>query len=187
MMLSDHEIDTMVKAKHIGITPYRAEHLNPASVDLTLHPEVKVPTEPFCPQDLLEVIPDGMRSLFMDEEWNSCSIKPGGFILACTNEVVTIPDDIVARVEGKSSLGRLGLAVHITAGFIDPGFSGQITLEVVNMGPWPIILRPGARIAQIAFTRMSSPAERPYGSAGVGHYQGQTGPQESRFRMPPRG
>jgi len=108
-------------------------------------------------------------------------LHPGEFVLASTYEVVTLPDDVAARLEGKSSLGRLGLLTHSTAGFIDPGFSGHVTLELSNMATLPIKLWPGMKIGQLCLFRLSSPAEHPYGSAVHGsRYQGQRGPTPSR-------
>ena len=111
-------------------------------------------------------------------------LHPGEFALGSIYEVVTLPDDVAARVEGKSSLGRLGLLTHATAGFIDPGFSGHVTLELSNVATLPIKLWPGMKIGQLCFFRLSSPAEHPYGSALYGsHYQGQRGPTPSRSHV----
>jgi dCTP deaminase len=109
-------------------------------------------------------------------------IHPGEFVLGVTAEYVELPDDIVARIEGKSSLGRLGLIVHATAGFVDPGFKGTLTLEITNLTRVPIKLYPGILIAQLSFMTLDAPAERPYGSEALGsHYQGQTAATESRY------
>ncbi len=111
-------------------------------------------------------------------------LHPGEFVLGSTFESVTLPDDLAGRLEGKSSLGRLGLLTHSTAGFIDPGFTGHITLELSNVANLPITLWPGMKIGQLCLFRLSSPAERPYGSAGVGsRYQGQRGPTPSRAHL----
>ena len=108
-------------------------------------------------------------------------LHPGEFVLGSTLEMVALPDDLAARVEGKSSLGRLGLLTHATAGFVDPGFSGHVTLELSNVATLPIMLYPGMKIGQLCFFRLSSPAENPYGSGKYGsHYQGQRGPTASR-------
>lgn len=179
MLLADTEIDTMVQAGHIGITPYHRECLNPASVDLTLHPSIRVPSLLCEYIDVAEVPENYTEPYEMDLE-RGYRLDPGDFILASTSEVIHIPDDLVARVEGKSSIGRLGIAVHVTAGYIDPGFKGQVTLEIANLAPWSILLRPHMRIAQIAFTRMSVPSAKPYDQ--VGHYASQLGPTESRYR-----
>lgn len=178
MLLSDQEIEVLVEGKQIGITPYRPECLNPASVDLTLHPTIRVPNI-LCDMVDVEEVQEGYTQVHeMDED--GYVLDPGDFILASTCEVVELPDDLVARVEGKSSIGRIGVAVHVTAGYVDPGFRGQVTLEIANLAPWSVRLRPHMRIAQIAFTRMSEPAAKPYGD--VGHYAGQVGPTESRYR-----
>lgn len=195
-MLPDHEIDRLITDKIIGLTPYDPAYLNPASVDLTLHPVLRIPRAEegvlglsYPTLDMRKVSPDHTDLVDMtrpdqvDGYEGTYRIAPGQFLLAATNECVRLPNDVVARVEGKSSIGRVGLAVHITAGFIDPGFEGQITLEIANLSPWPIVLRQDMRIAQIAFTVLDSPARAPYGK--VGHYQGQTGPTESRYRMAP--
>ena len=109
-------------------------------------------------------------------------LQPHTFCLGSTVEAVTLPDDIVARVDGKSSLGRLGLLVHATAGYVDPGWTGQLTLELSNQSQMPIAVYYGMRIAQISFLRLTTPANRPYGSPGLGSkYQGQTGPTPSRI------
>jgi len=115
------------------------------------------------------------------DEVNPFILHPGEFVLGSTYEVVTLPDDIAARVEGKSSLGRLGLLTHATAGFVDPGFSGHVTLELANVATLPIKLYPGMKIGQFCFFRLTSPSEHPYGSAKYGsRYQGQRGPTPSR-------
>ena len=155
--------------------------VQPASVDVRLDrwfrlfDNHKYPSiDPAEPQPeltrLVEVEPDGPFIL-----------HPGEFVLGATYEFVTLPDDIAARLEGKSSLGRLGLLTHSTAGFIDPGFAGHVTLELSNMATLPVKLWPGMKIGQFCFFRLSSPAEHPYGSAQYGsRYQGQRGPTPSR-------
>ncbi len=108
-------------------------------------------------------------------------LHPGEFVLGSTYETITLPDDIAARVEGKSSLGRLGLLTHATAGFVDPGFTGHVTLELSNVATLPIVLHPGMKIGQLCFFQLSSASEHPYGSSVTGsHYQGQRGPTASR-------
>lgn len=181
----------------LAITPWYPAHLNPASVDLTLSPVIRWMPRPMGSLDYgldLGALPEGhtrrwdtREGSFIDQ-WEGIDLQPetirlgpGQFLLGATAEVVTLPDNLAARVEGKSSLGRLGLAVHITAGFIDPGFQGSITLEIANLSPRPIILRPNMRIAQIAFTPMVEPVQMSYGR--VGHYQDQPAgePVESRY------
>lgn len=112
-------------------------------------------------------------------------VQPGEFVLGVTQEKISLPDDLVARVEGRSSLGRLGIIVHSTAGFVDPGFSGTITLEISNLNRLPVALYPGMRICQIAFEQMSSAAEMPYHSKPFSKYQGQVLPEESRLVVDP--
>jgi len=179
MLLCDTDIKEYVKQRLIGFDPFDESLVNPASVDMTLASEYRRPASHTSYLDVKQIEPDHTYVLNSDV----IDLQPGRFILATTRERLTLPDDIVARVEGKSSIGRLGLAVHITAGYIDPGFDGQVTLEIANLGPWTIALREGMRIAQVAFQTMTHPSEKPYGSGGVGHYQGQSGPVESRYKM----
>jgi dCTP deaminase len=125
--------------------------------------------------------PELTRLVEVGDDEGGFVLHPGEFVLGSTLETVTLPDDLAARVEGKSSLGRLGLLTHATAGFVDPGFSGHVTLELSNVATLPIMLYPGMKIGQLCFFRLSSPAEHPYGSGTYGsHYQGQRGPTASR-------
>ena len=181
MLLSDRDILVEIKAERIRIDPYDEAMIQPSSIDFRLDRYFRVfenhrypHIDPAADQsDLTRVVePDG------DEPF---ILHPGEFVLGSTHEVVTLPDDIAARVEGKSSLGRLGLLTHATAGFVDPGFSGHVTLELANVATLPIKLYPGMKIGQLCFFRLSSPAEHPYGSAKYGsRYQGQRGPTPSR-------
>ncbi|MFQ5861379.1 MAG: dCTP deaminase, partial [Dehalococcoidia bacterium] len=124
---------------------------------------------------------DDLTELVVLEGDEPFIVQPGTFVLGTTQESVTLPDDIVARVDGKSSLGRLGLLVHATAGYVDPGWTGKLTLELSNQSQMPIALYHGMKIAQISFLRLSTAVQRPYGSPGLGSkYQGQTGPTPSR-------
>jgi dCTP deaminase len=176
-MLSDFDIHWQITNGNIGYIPYDRVYLNPASVDMTLSGSLRVPSDSRT-IDTQQVEPGHTHEAAFSEGY---LLYPGKFVLACTNESVHIPDNMVARVEGKSSLGRLGLAVHITAGFIDPGFQGQVTLEIANLSPWSIVLHKNMRIAQIAFSMLSGHAERPYSQTG--RYQGSRGPIESRYRI----
>jgi dCTP deaminase len=147
---------------------------------LTLDPLIRVPVHDVRPLDVRKIEPGYTREVTIGED--GYRISSGSFILATSVERITLPGYLAARVEGKSSLGRIGLAVHITAGFFDPGFDGQATLEIANMLNRTIILRATMRIAQIAFQVMS---QEPYELYGVkGHYQNQKGPTESRYAMP---
>ena len=181
MLLSDRDILAEIEAKRIVIEPYDEAMIQPSSIDFRLDRFFRVfenhrypHIDPAADQSDLtrEVEPAG------DEPF---ILHPGEFVLGSTFEVVTLPDDLAARVEGKSSLGRLGLLTHATAGFVDPGFSGHVTLELANVATLPIKLYPGMKIGQLCFFRLSSPAEHPYGSAKYGsRYQGQRGPTPSR-------
>ena len=181
MLLSDRDIQDEIEAKRIVIEPYDEALLQPSSIDFRLDRYFRVfenhrypHIDPAADQsDLTRVVePEGDEAFIL---------HPGEFVLGSTYEVVTLPDDLAARVEGKSSLGRLGLLTHATAGFVDPGFSGHVTLELANVATLPIKLYPGMKIGQLCFFRLSSPAEHPYGSAKYGsRYQGQRGPTPSR-------
>jgi dCTP deaminase len=181
VLLSDRDIRAELDSGRVTLDPYDHSMVQPSSVDVRidrffrLFDNHKYPViDPSIDQPdlthLIEVKPD-----------EAFILHPGEFVLASTYEVVTLPDDVAARLEGKSSLGRLGLLTHSTAGFIDPGFSGHVTLELSNMATLPIMLWPGMKIGQLCFFRLSSPAENPYGSALYGsRYQGQRGPTASR-------
>ncbi|MET3962176.1 dCTP deaminase [Marmoricola sp. OAE513] len=181
MLLSDRDILAEIDAQRIAVEPYDPAMIQPSSVDIRLDRFFRVfdnhkypHIDPAVEQaDLTrEVEPDGDDPFIL---------HPGEFVLGSTYEVCTLPDDIAARVEGKSSLGRLGLLTHATAGFVDPGFSGHVTLELANVATLPIKLYPGMKIGQLCFFRLSSPAEHPYGSEKYGsRYQGQRGPTASR-------
>lgn len=180
-VLSDRTIKGELAAGRIVIDPLDEDAIQPASVDLRLDSHFRifrVTTRPYV--DVLEQVDDltQLVTIAPDEPF---IIQPGAFCLATTLETIALPDDIVARVDGRSSLGRLGLLVHATAGYVDPGWTGKLTLELSNQSQMPIALYYGMRIAQISFLRLSSPVDRPYGSPGLGSkYQGQTGPTPSR-------
>ena len=181
MLLSDRDIRAEIAAKRVGVEPFDEAMIQPSSVDVRLDKFFRVfenhkysVIDPSTEQAELtrEVIAEG------DEPF---ILHPGEFVLASTYEVITLPDDIAGRLEGKSSLGRLGLLTHSTAGFIDPGFSGHITLELSNVANLPVKLFPGMKIGQLCLLKLSSPAEHPYGSEKYGsRYQGQRGPTASR-------
>jgi dCTP deaminase len=167
----------------LNIAPFEPDHLNPSSYDVTLAAEIRVPNPEVTRLDCRAIEP-GYTTLVTIDPDDGHVLAPGDFVLASSQEWFSIPPLLVARCEGKSSIGRIGLTVHVTAGFIDPGFSGQVTLEIANLSPWEIVLRPGMRIAQMAFEMMASAPVKPYGMGG-GHYQGQRGVTESRYRMEP--
>ena len=191
-MLNDHEISKAIEAGDISIEPFNLNRLQPVSYDLTLAKDIRVPREDIHTIRTREWddYRPGTKYYGTVPSWGPHTtgreIGPRGwrllrrqFILACTREYVKLSPGIAARVEGKSSLGRLGMAVHITAGFIDPGFEGQITLEIANLAPWDIELYEGMPIAQIVFEPVTPP-QRDYSKTG--RYQGQTGPTESRYK-----
>ncbi|MGH8966091.1 MAG: dCTP deaminase [Actinomycetes bacterium] len=181
MLLSDKDLRAEIDAGRVRIDPFDASMVQPSSIDVRLDRYFRVfenhrypHIDPAVEQvDLTrQVEPDGDEAFIL---------HPGEFVLASTYEVVSLPDDLASRLEGKSSLGRLGLVTHSTAGFIDPGFSGHVTLELSNVATLPITLWPGMKIGQMCFFRLSSPAEHPYGSDAYGsRYQGQRGPTASR-------
>ena len=181
-VLSDRDIKDQIAAGRILIEPLDRDAIQPASVDLSLDSAFRVfnvTARPYV--DVREPVDDLTRLVTISPE-DPFIVQPGVFCLATTLETITLPDDIVARVDGRSSLGRLGLLVHATAGYVDPGWTGKLTLELSNQSQMPIALYYGMRVAQISFLRLSSPVDRPYGTPGLGSkYQGQTGPTPSRI------
>jgi dCTP deaminase len=182
MILSDRTIRAELDAGRIVIDPLDEQCIQPSSVDLRLDRLFRVFLNHTMPViDVKEDLEDLTRLVEIGEG-EAFILHPGEFVLGSTFERVTLPDDLVGRIEGKSSLGRLGLLIHSTAGFIDAGFSGYLTLELSNVANLPITLYPGMKIGQVSFLRMTTPADVPYGSAGVGSkYQGQRGPTPSRY------
>jgi len=181
MLLSDRDIRAEITAGRVAVEPFAESMVQPSSVDVRLDRFFRVfenhkysVIDPSIEQSELtrEVVVEPNEHFIL---------HPGEFVLASTYEVITLPDDIAGRLEGKSSLGRLGLLTHSTAGFIDPGFSGHITLELSNVANLPVKLFPGMKIGQLCLIKLSSPAEHPYGSAVyASRYQGQRGPTASR-------
>ena len=160
--------------------------MQPASVDLRLGDSFRVFNNHKVAAIDLADVPDNLTDEVVVPDGATFVIHPGEFCLGRTLEWVELPDDIVARIEGKSSLGRLGLIVHATAGFCDPGWRGTLTLELNNLTRVPIVLHPGLPIAQLSFMTLDRPAVRPYGSEGLGsHYQGQRAATASRYRSAP--
>ncbi|MEX0795694.1 MAG: dCTP deaminase [Acidimicrobiia bacterium] len=181
MIYSDRTIKESISSGKIAIEPYEPSFVQPSSVDLRVGNGFRVfvnhrysEIDPRAPQaDLTQLVEVGDEEAFM--------LHPGEFVLGSTLERVRLGVDVVARLEGKSSLGRLGLLIHSTAGFIDPGFEGHITLELSNVATLPIAIYPGMKIGQISFYQMTTAAEYPYGSPELGSkYQGQSGPTASR-------
>lgn len=181
MLLSDRDIAAAIKDGRLGLDPFEPELVQPASIDVRLDRGFRV----FDNQNYTHIDPakrqDDLTAPLDVDEGRPFVLHPGEFVLASTLEVITLPADLAARLEGKSSLGRLGLLTHSTAGFIDPGFSGHVTLELSNVANLPITLWPGMKIGQLCLFQLSSPAEHPYGSeVNASRYQGQRGPTPSK-------
>jgi dCTP deaminase len=182
MVLSDRSIKEALASGRIVIDPLGDDSIQPSSVDLHIdqlfrvfrnHTQSVIDVRE-SQEDLTELIDVGPREPMI--------LHPGEFLLGSTVERVALPNDLVARLEGKSSLGRLGLLIHSTAGFVDAGWDGHLTLELSNVANLPITLYPGMKIGQISFFEMTTPADRPYGSSGLGSkYRGQRGPTPSRY------
>lgn len=184
MLLSDRDIKTELGSGRISLQPYDPSMLQPSSIDVRLDRFFRLFDNHKYPYiDPAEDQPDLTRLIEAKPD-EPFILHPGEFVLGSTYELVTLPDDVAARLEGKSSLGRLGLLTHSTAGFIDPGFSGHVTLELSNVATLPIKLWPGMKIGQMCFFRLSSAAEMPYGSSSYSsRYQGQRGPTASRSHL----
>ena len=181
MLLSDRDIRAELAAGRVVLEPFEPTMVQPSSVDVRIDKYFRVFENHRYPHiDPAIEQPDLTREVepATDEPF---ILHPGEFVLASTYEVITLPDDVAGRLEGKSSLGRLGLLTHSTAGWIDPGFSGHVTLELSNVATLPIKLWPGMKIGQLCLFRTSSPVEHPYGSSAYGsRYQDQRGPTPSR-------
>lgn len=181
MLLSDRDIVAHIDAGRVRLDPFDPAMVQPSSIDVRLDRYFRLFDNhkyPFI--DPAQEQPELTRLVEVEPD-EAFILHPGEFVLASTLEQVSLADDIAARVEGKSSLGRLGLLTHATAGFVDPGFTGHVTLELSNVATLPIKLWPGMKIGQLCFFQLSSPAEHPYGTRARGsHYQGQRGPTASR-------
>jgi dCTP deaminase len=184
VLLSDRDIAAQLDAGRIGLDPYDRALVQPSSIDVRLDKFFRLFDNHKYPHIDPSVDQPDLTRLVETTGEDPFVLHPGEFVLGSTYEVVSLPDDIAARLEGKSSLGRLGLLTHSTAGFIDPGFSGHVTLELSNVATLPIMLWPGMKIGQLCFFELSSPAEKPYGSAEYqSRYQGQRGPTASRSAL----
>ncbi|MBB6471680.1 dCTP deaminase [Sphaerisporangium rubeum] len=181
MLLSDGDVRAEIASGRVVIDPFDEGMVQPSSVDVRLDRYFRVFENHRYPHIDPSVEQAELTRLVVPEGDEAFILHPGEFVLASTYEVIGLPDDIAGRLEGKSSLGRLGLLTHSTAGFIDPGFEGHVTLELSNVATLPIKLWPGMKIGQLCMFRLSSPAEHPYGSERYGsRYQGQRGPTPSR-------
>ncbi|MFW7414682.1 dCTP deaminase [Demequina sp. SO4-18] len=181
MLLSDRDIRSQIDSGRVALDPYEPDMIQPSSIDVRLDRFFRIfDNHKYAAIDPSVEQPDLTRLIEVDDA-RPFVLHPGEFVLGSTYESVTLPDDIAARLEGKSSLGRLGLLTHSTAGFIDPGFEGNVTLELSNTATLPINLWPGMKIGQLCFFQLSSAAEHPYGSDKYGsRYRGQRGPTASR-------
>ena len=186
-ILSDQDLKKYLEEKKIIIGPLIDEkQIQPSSVDLRIgdeFKEFKIISKPYIdPKDNIDM--DSYMTSFIIEKGEPFIIHPGEFTLATTYERIKLPDDIVARVEGRSSMGRLGVTMHVTAGFIDSGFDGRITLEISNIGKMPVALYPGQRVCQIVFETMTTPSLKPYGHEDRdSKYMGQTSPESSKIKL----
>jgi len=182
VVLSDATIVRALAEGRIEIDPYDESLLQPSSVDVRVDKYFRVFHNARYPYIDVKLPQEELTEEVEIQGDQPFILHPGEFVLGSTLERVSLPDDLVARLEGKSSLGRLGLLIHSTAGFIDPGWDGHVTLELSNVANLPITIYPEMKIGQISFMQMTEPATTPYGSAGIGSkYKGQTGPTPSRY------
>ncbi len=182
MVLSDRTIRRYLEEGRIELEPYDAALMQPASVDVRVDRYFRVFRNSRYPYIDVKQAQEDMTELVEIDDETPFVLHPGEFVLGSTLERVKLADDLVARLEGKSSLGRLGLLIHSTAGFIDPGWDGHVTLELSNVASLPITIYHAMKIGQLSFMQLTEPAEHPYGSGGLGSkYQGQKGPTPSRY------
>ena len=184
MILSDRTINEKMRSGELIIDPLGENAVQPASVDVRLDAEILVFRNSWRTHiDVMQPADDVVERVYI-EEGRPFLLHPGQFALGSTLERVAIPNDVVARIEGKSSLARYGLLIHSTAGFVDPGWDGKLTLEFSNVGILGITLRAGMKIGHISFTQLTTPADNPYGSSALrSKYQGQNGPAASRYYL----
>ena len=182
MVLSDRSIREEIAAGRIVIDPFDDALVQPSSVDVRVGSAFRVFRNSRYPFINVKEAQEDLTELVEIDGGEPFILHPGEFVLGSTLERLTLPDDIVGRLDGKSSLGRLGLLIHSTAGFIDPGWDGHVTLELSNVANLPITIYVGMKIGQLSFMQLSEPSDRPYGSGGLGSkYQGQKGPTASRY------
>jgi dCTP deaminase len=181
VLLSDRDLIDEIKSGRLELDPFEPALVQPSSIDVRLDRWFRVFNNHLYTHIDPSLQQDDLTTAVEVQDGQPFVLHPGEFVLASTLEIMTLGDQLAGRLEGKSSLGRLGLLTHSTAGFIDPGFSGHVTLELSNVATLPIMLWPGMKIGQLCIFRLSSPAEHPYGSAVYGsRYQGQRGPTPSR-------
>jgi dCTP deaminase len=182
VVLSDRTIRRLVAEGRIGIDPFEPDLMQPSSLDVRVDRYFRVFRNSRYPFIDVKTAQEDLTELVEVQGAEAFILHPGEFVLGSTLERVTLPDDLVARLEGKSSLGRLGLLIHSTAGFIDPGWDGHVTLELSNVANLPITIYYEMKIGQLSFVQLTEPAETPYGAGALGSkYQGQQGPTPSRY------
>jgi dCTP deaminase len=182
VILSDRTLREQIAAGRIVIEPFDDALVQPSSIDVKISNLFRVFRNHTAAVIDVKENQENLTELITIADDGVFMLHPGEFVLGSTLERIAVPDDLVARIEGKSSLGRLGLIIHSTAGFIDAGFDGHVTLELTNIATLPITLYPGMKIGQVSFMHMTTPAERPYGKGARGSkYQGQRGPTPSRY------
>mgnify|MGYP001362596037 CR=1 FL=1 len=182
MVLSDQTIRRLISKGSIGIDPFDSSLIQPSSVDVRLDYYFRVFRNSRYPYIDVKQPMEELTELVEIDNTEPLILHPGEFVLGSTLERLTLPNNLVARLEGKSSLGRLGLLIHSTAGFVDPGWDGHVTLELSNVASLPITLYANMKIGQLSFMELSEPAETPYGDPSLGSkYQGQRGPTPSRY------
>jgi dCTP deaminase len=182
VVLSDRTIRRLLGEGRIGIDPYAPELMQPSSLDVRVDRFFRVFRNSRYPFIDVKMQQEDLTELVEVDHGEAFILHPGEFVLGSTLERVTLPDDLVARLEGKSSLGRLGLLIHSTAGFIDPGWDGHVTLELSNVANLPVTIYPEMKIGQISFVQLTEPAATPYGTGDIGSkYQGQRGPTPSKY------
>ncbi|HLT96848.1 MAG TPA: dCTP deaminase [Acidimicrobiia bacterium] len=182
MIFSDRDLRALIEEGRLAIEPFDPKAVQPSSIDLRVGDQFRVFANNRYPYIDVRQPMEDLTELVTASEDEPFILHPGEFVLAATLERVSLPDDVVGRLEGKSSLGRLGLLIHSTAGFVDAGFEGYLTLELSNVANLPITIYPGMKIGQISLFKMTSPAENPYGSGVLGSkYRGQVGPTPSRY------
>jgi dCTP deaminase len=183
VILSDRTIREQIDAGRIVVDPFDASLVQPSSIDVRISNLFRVfRNHTRGVIDVKEDLTELTELIEIPEDGQPFMLHPGEFVLGSTLERIAVPDDLVARIEGKSSLGRLGLLIHSTAGFVDAGFDGHVTLELANVASLPITLYPGMKIGQVSFMLMTTPADHPYGTGATGSkYQGQRGPTPSKY------
>ncbi|MFN8524067.1 MAG: dCTP deaminase [Chloroflexota bacterium] len=184
MILSDRSMRALIESGRIRIDPLAENAIQPSSIDLRLGDKIRVFRNSHISHIDVREDTAGLTEVVDLEPGKPFFLRPGEFALGVTLETVTVPDDLVARLDGKSSLGRLGLLIHATAGLVDPGWEGRLTLELMNLAPLPLSLFAEMKIGQLSYIQMTTPVDQPYGAGGLrSKYQGDTDPTPSRYHL----